>query len=115
MYEEKTPSQIRYQGALLVVQALKMFAVLGVIGGIILAIAGGIEVSEAEGNVAEFIGWTFGATAGSALFFAFLGYALEVLVDIWENTWVSRTLAEDDQDEDEPSPVANGKVHAHTN
>lgn len=114
MYEEKTPSEIRYQGALLVAQALKMFAMLGVIGGVILAIAGGIEVSEADGNVAEFIGWTFGATAGSALFFAFLGYALEVLVDIWENTFVTRMEAEDDEDDDQ-APVANGKVHAHSN
>ena len=93
MYDEKTPSEVRYRGALLMARALKMFALLGALGGVIVAIAGGVEVSKADGNVAEFIGWTFGATAGGAFFFAFLGYALEVLVDIWENTWVTRSMA----------------------
>jgi hypothetical protein len=99
---EKTPQQIRYQVALYVAQGLRIFAVLSVIGGIILAIDGAMEVSEVDGNVAEFLGYAFGATALAGLILAFFGYTLEVLIDIWENTWVSRTIAEEQEDDVPP-------------
>lgn len=102
MSPEKSPQEIRYRGALWVAQGLKIFAVLFVIGGIILAIDGAMEISKIDGDVAEFLGYAFGATALIGLVLGFLGYTLEVLIDIWENTWVSRTIAEEhDNDVDD--------------
>jgi hypothetical protein len=76
----------RTHGGLVVAQGLKILSVLSVIGGLLIAVGGGIEVSQADGNPAEFVGAVFGATAVGALLFAFLGYALEMLVDIGQAT-----------------------------
>jgi len=92
----RSPQQIRHPGALYVAMGLKVFAALAVIGGIILAIEGANQISDQGGDVAQFLGYSFAGTALTALLLAFLGYTLEVLVDIWENTWIVRANVEEE-------------------
>jgi hypothetical protein len=92
----KTPQETRHPGALYVALGLKVFAALAVIGGFILAIDGANAISDEGGDVAQYLGYSFAGTILTALLLAFLGYTLEVLVDIWENTWIVRANAEED-------------------
>jgi hypothetical protein len=91
----KSPQDTRYQGALFVALGLKIFAVLAVFGGVILAIAGAGAVSDTGGSVTGFVASSIAGTALTGLVLAFFGYALELLIDIWENTRISRAIAEE--------------------
>ena len=91
----KSPQETRYQGALFVALSLKVVAVLAVFGGVVVAFAGAGEVSNAGDSSAAFAASTIAGTALTGLLLAFFGYALEVLIDIGENTRISRTPAEE--------------------
>jgi hypothetical protein len=91
----KSAQETGYQAALFVALSLKVVALLAVFGGVVLAFVGSGEVSDTGGSGAAFAASTIAGTAVTGLVLAFFGYALEVLIDIGENTRMSRAIAEE--------------------
>jgi hypothetical protein len=85
---------IQFGPALTVATTLKVLAILVLVGGIILAIQGGIELGRDETATSEdvgtFVGAVVGSTVTSAALLGAAGFALEILVGCYTQLWELR-------------------------
>jgi hypothetical protein len=88
---------LRYGGAIVVATTLRVLAFLILAGGFTSAVVGYIALRDngtsTSGTDAYIIGSVVTTIAVAALI-AFCGYALQVLVDIFEQVWETRYQSE---------------------
>jgi hypothetical protein len=94
--DQDVPSigDIKYGGARVVGTTLRVIALLVLVAGIIAAIVGGVHLHNdgtAGAAVAGYLGATVGATVTTAGLLGAAGYVVSRLVDIFEQTWETRS------------------------
>jgi amino acid transporter len=107
--EEKAIGKIRFPMALRVAAVFRVTAFVSLVLTVLATVAGGIALAKQTdtfGNhlhssvavVAYILGGLFGG-AVIASFFAFFGYVLEILVEIFSEMWELRITVESDEDD----------------
>ncbi len=90
---------IEFGGALQVAVVFKVLAVLTVVGGVIVGIAGAVELGNSESdNVTSYLATVTATTVTSASVLAFFGYVLEILVKMYTHVWNIRYGSDGDEE-----------------
>lgn len=110
---EKTLGAIKYAGAKFVGSILRVVAVVVAVAGFLLAIGGGANLLDDAASHAALVGYVAGTLMGTAIAAGLLGaagYAVTLLVDIYDQTAETRYLLEDAANDAEPkSQVHSGR------
>lgn len=102
---ERPIGRIQFGAALFLASIFKILAVLTLIGGAFVTLAGATALNETARNtgfhqpIAGFVGAGVAGTVVTSSFLAFFGYVLEILVETYDQVWHIRYNDEDEADD----------------
>lgn len=104
MAEPMSIGKVRFRGAYTTAGVFKFLAWLTIVGGVIALLAGASTTEDSiDSNAAStiYIAIVAVSTAVTAALFAFFAYVLEILVEVYEQTWHIRFAEVRDEHEDD--------------